>query len=120
MKIRRFIAVAVCGLAWSTLPSTSAWGQNLILGGTQIGAYSNFSYLGYLYPLQGRLGQGWYVIGLANYLNYRYNTGYPTITVAKSPTGPNGRASGRRRRPCVLAPKGSSREGKITGSIRWD
>jgi len=81
MKIRRFLAITLAGLACSTLASTVALGQNLFLGGTQMGAYSNFSYLGYLHPLQGRLGEGWYLIGLVNYLQYRYNSGSPTTTV---------------------------------------
>jgi len=84
---RLALAIAAC---W-TLPSfAQATPDFLLLGGTQWGAYSSYSYLGALQPLPGaRLGQGWFVSGFVNYLDYRYTTGFPAQTVRTQAPGGN-------------------------------
>jgi len=85
-NLRILVALAM-GLIGAT---ARADGTGLLLGGTQWGAYGNYSYVGWLQPLSGAvLGHGWYVQGFASYLSYRYDTGYPSKTVRTTALGGN-------------------------------
>ncbi|MBU2800763.1 cellulose biosynthesis protein BcsS [Acidithiobacillus caldus] len=75
---------------WAVPGLAQAGSDTLLLGGTQWGAYSSYSYLGGIQPLPGaRLGQGWYVSGFVSYLRYRYTTGFPAQDVTTQAPGGN-------------------------------
>ncbi len=81
-----FIWIIIIILMSSTVAKANP--QSLFLGGTQLGAYSNYSYLGWIQPLPGsRLGQGWFASGFVNYLTYQYNSGSPSQTVKTKAPG---------------------------------
>lgn len=92
MSLPRHVSRLALALAtfWALPGPVQAGSDTLLLGGTQWGAYSNYSYLGGLQPLPGaHLGQGWFVSGFINYLSYRYTTGFPAQTVTTQAPGGN-------------------------------